>query len=197
MAKPAVEIRPGRNVWLFARTDRDAPSPTEVSTSAVALMSRILPDVVPGIVPFTAPGAPDGTDRYYLGAARPLDVTVSTIPARVPGGLARWRREDQEQAFAIKAEVPWYALVDFDWRGPTVKFEQWPRRKTNMFGFGVDEPLELDWLLLYAAHMGEATRKDSTWTDETVDRSKNIMLGAGVTVLIVAAAYFLGGGRRR
>jgi hypothetical protein len=189
-----LEVRTGRNVWIWARTDSDAPQADDVIRSAVSVMSRLLPDVVPGVVPPPSPKAPPDGSRYYLGAARPLDVSVGRKRPPVPPGTT-WLAKDNG-TFRVQAQNPWFAVVDFDWRGPTWSPEAWPRRKVNLLGFAIDDPLNLDWLLMSATHTGPATRPDGDWTDDaastTVDTvSSAAQAGAKVGLGLAAVALLV------
>lgn len=198
----SVEIRTGRNVWIWARTDHDAPSVDQCIRSGASLMSRLLPDVVPGVVPPPSPkGPPDGS-RYFMGAARPMDVRASQKRPPVPLGQT-WRSSDQQETFRVASQNTWFVSVDFDWRAPTYVLTEWPRRKVNILGFAVDDPLNLDWLLMTATHTGPATRPDGDLTDDVtstvVDTAKSVT-GASATIGLMLAALavivFVGGKRR-
>jgi len=183
-----LEVRPGRNVWVLGRTDRDGPSQSDAQETAGAWLARIWS------VGFLPPGQtlPDGSTRYYLDAARPIDVLASQTRPALPEGQQAWHFEtDQPDALALRAENPWYVLVDFDWRGPTKAFADWPKRSVNQFGFPSDDPAALDWLLLEARYVGKATRTDSTWRE---DVKPGIELGIGG--LAALALLWLLGSRR-
>ena len=189
-----LELRPGRNVWVWARTDRDAPSADDVIRSCVSVMSRLLPDVVPGVVPPPSPRGPAGASRYFLGAARPMDVSASQTRPAVPRGLASWSHTDQPQLYAVAAERPWWAVVDLDWRGPTFTVDPWPTRKVNALGLAIEDPLRLDWLLMHAAHLGPASRPDGDWTGDVVDTTTDAATTAartGLGLAVVALLVFL------
>lgn len=199
-----MQIRPGRNIWVFARTDIDAPQAASVVFGACQLMASILPGVaLPGFAPFPSPKYPDAdTSRYYLGPARPLDIRATQERPPPPRGLESWNYTPG--TYAITGERPWYAICDFDWRGPTETIADWPRRKTNFLGFNVDDPLQLDWLLLHAAHMGAATRPDSDLIDDLTGKTKDVAyegasmaagLGLGLAALAVVV-YFSTHGRK-
>lgn len=187
-----LEIRPGRNVWVWARTDADAPSKDDVIRSCCSVMSRILPDVVPGVVPPPSPKGPPNASRYFLGAARPLDVSASQTRPAFPRGVERWIHDAQPgPLYAVAAQNPWWACCDFDWRGPTFTVDPWPTRKVNALGFPIDDPLRLDWLLTYAAHLGPATRPDSDWTGDVADTTVDVAQKAATAGLGLAALALL------
>lgn len=192
----ALEIRTGRNVWIWARTDHDGASSDDCVRSGASVMSRLLPDVVPGVVPPPSPKGPPGGSRYVLGAARPLDVSAARKRPPVPPGQT-WAAKDAG-TFRVAAQNPWFVTVDFDWRAPTFVLTEWPRRKVNILGFAVDDPLNLDWLLMTATHTGPATRPDGDLVDDlvstAVDTARNvtgasaaIALGLAVLAVIVWA----------
>lgn len=182
-----LEIRPGRNVWVWARTDSDAPSADDAIRSCVSVMSRILPDVVPGVVPPPSPRGPSDGSRYFLGAARPLDVRASQTRPPYPRGLQTWDRNQLPELYSVQAQNPWWVSCDFDWRGPTFSVDPWPRRKVNAFGVAVDDPQRLDWLLMFAAHLGPATRPDGDWTGDAASTVVDTAETAAKGGLILAA----------
>lgn len=189
-----LELRPGRNVWVWARTDRDAPSSDDVIRSCASVMSRLLPDVVPGVVPPPSPKGPAGASRYFMGAARPMDVSASQTRPPLPKGLAAWNYTDQPQLYGVAAERPWWAVVDLDWRGPTFTVDPWPTRKVNALGVAIDDPLRLDWLLMHAAHLGPATRPDGDWTSDAatvVTDTATTAARAGLGLLVIAGLVWL------
>lgn len=193
-------VYPGRNVWLWARTDRDAPSADDVIRSAGAMMVRTLPLGVP-VLPPASPDAPTkAASRYYVGPARPMDITPtqadvrSTLPAAF---TARWTWEAQPEPMAVRAERTWYALVDFDWRGSTVTLDRWPRRAIDVFGFEVDRPQALDWLLIDARHVSaEPARPDSSLTQQITNAATDLGTKGLSVVVLLALAYLLGGKRK-
>lgn len=205
----ALTIRPGRNVWLFARTDRDGPSADTAAQTGAAFANRVLTGET--LLPISSPGGPPGgVQRYYLGHARPLDVVAlqerPPLPAPPPEtttALAlswRWRHEEQPRPFAIKADVPWYVVVDFDWRGPVTEIDPWPTRAVGPLGIPVERDTELDWLLLEARFLGPATRPDGTWTGDVLKQAKSTAesaAGWGTMLAVLALAYVMGGFDRR
>jgi hypothetical protein len=156
-------IEPGRNVWVWSRTDRDAPTAEQAMDSAASVMARTLRET-PTLVSVSLPG---GAKRYALNAARPMDIAIAPerpSPLPVPREM-RQSVEDQPQAFAVRATNPLFVVVDFDWRGPRTTLDEWPRRAVDSFGFPVDRPMELDWLLLDSYWLGPALREDTTSGD--------------------------------
>lgn len=183
-------IKPGRNVWLLGRTDRDAPDAADVEQTAAAWLSRVFHETLELQI---GQKLPEGGTRFYTGAARPLDVhavrpeSAMDRPA-LPTGTDAWRFElDQPDDLALNAEKPWYVVADFDWRGPTLIVADWPRRVVNQWGVPTDDDQQLDWLLLSAHALGSATRPDSS-------ASKDILpgLGSGFSgiALLLAVLYF-------
>jgi hypothetical protein len=181
-------IKPGRNLWLLARTDRDAASNDEVRLTCAAFLTRVLPGAA-GPVPPASPGGPSDASRYFLGAARPIDISASQDRIRVPKGIETWTREEQPELYAVNAERPWYVLADFDWRGQTTPLPRWPTRVVNDFGVATTDPQHLDWLLLYAAHMGPASRPDGSWSGAVVDKATEITIGMSTGLLLLAGLY--------
>jgi hypothetical protein len=134
-----------------------------------------------------------GARRYSLGAARPLDVRKLPGRPRAIEGATREKFEDQEEGpFAVKATTVHFVGVDFDWRGPNLTLEEWPRRKVNFFGLPVDdEPMELDWLLLDAYSLGAPSRPDITPGDIIRDQLPTTgQLGVGALVVAAVVAWF-------
>jgi len=192
-------IRPGRNIWVLGRTDRDAPDTASAIETAAALLARVLSPqegntFAPGV---GVPGGPDGAVRYCFGPARPCDLNASQTRPMLPPSQEHWTFEaDQPDALALNAEHPWYVLADFDWRGPTRVFEEWPQRAIDPFGIPIDLPHSLDWLLLEARTFGPATRPDrcSTWGDAFKERVVDPVvppLVFGSSALLLLAALWL------
>lgn len=187
-----MNIEPGRNVWVWSRTDRDAPTAEQVLDSAASVMARALRET-PTIISATLPG---GVKRYALNAARPMD--IAQAPAR-PSPLPTPREfrqsvEDEPQAFAVRATNPLFVVVDFDWRGPRTETDEWPRRAVDSFGFPVDRPMELDWLLLDAYWLGPALREDTTAGDllrSHLPDPERLLGGVGLGSLVVLGLAFL------
>lgn len=181
-------VSPGRHVWIWARTDRDAPTARDVQDTAAALMARFLGTTINGL----SVALDNGARRYSLGAARPLDVRQLPGRPRAIEGATREKFEDQEEGpFAVKATRVFFVGVDFDWRGPNLELDEWPRRKVNFFGIPVDEPMELDWLLLDAYSLGEASRPDITPGDIIREQLPTTgQLGVGALVVAAVVAWF-------
>jgi hypothetical protein len=211
-------IRRGANVWLLARTDADSPTPEEVMETTAAYLVRTLGAASPGGTrspfetvesPAVDPSTP-GVRRYYIGAARPVEITVSQTPVIGLPGTPYARREDcPEPALAtVEAERPWYCVVEFDWRAPSTKIP-WPRRRVNWLGIPSDEG-PYHWLLLQANHVGDVQHDDSSlvkdvaaktseWWDDAVRVVKRelarvgqplqfaLIAGVALGVLILAA----------
>jgi hypothetical protein len=175
-----LQIRPGRNVWVLGRTDRDAPSQQDAEVSAAAWLARLFGESAFTFEPGTSiPAEQGGGLRYALGAARPVDVRASQTRPALPGAGETWHFEsDQPEALALRAEHPWYVLADFDWRGPSQVLERWPHRAINQWGLEVDEPLQLDWLLLEARALGTpAERPDAGFLDRALPSGPQVRQG--------------------
>jgi|WetSurMetagenome_2_1015567.scaffolds.fasta_scaffold45569_4 hypothetical protein len=189
-------VHPGRNMWLWCRTDRDGPTPDEVIVSACAMMLRTLPGTGLNVPPPATPDGPPNGSRYYISPARPLDIfpTQEDPRAGMPPGTKRWTFEEQPQPYAIKASTPWYVLCDFDWRGPVTPILEWPRRTLGPFGFAVDEPLSLDWLLVDARWISaEPGRPDSTTVQEIAKPVAEFGGKAMSLIVLLGLAYLIGG----
>jgi len=197
-----VTIFPGRNVWLLARTDRDAPSYEDVIQTCAAYLSRVFGERSPEEIISTAPG------RYIIGAARPvlIDAEQTAIDAAATfrpqiEGAVHGRYENCPEVYVVRADRTWWVMVGFDWRGPTTQRE-WPARSVNWLGIPSTGPgVDLDWLLVTAATSGAAKEPDTSWSQETgenvaetakaVTRSVGIpvgllLVGAGVVYLALA-----------
>lgn len=195
-----VTIKPGRNAWLFARTDRDAVDRSEAIQTGGALLKRVLGNASPlgsrSIFEVVqSPKGPSDVGRFVIGAARPVLVTATQDDRPfLPVGDLAGRAEDCKAIRAIKAERPWWVSVEFDWRGPDTVID-WPHRAVNALGFETDEPLALDWLLIEARHIGAAVEPDTSLGGEVAEAGGEVVkaaadaaLGAGKLVLFGAGA---------
>lgn len=164
----SLRIYPGHNVWLLARTNRDAPNEQEVVESTAAFLIRALGMASPLATrsPLEVVASPGGERRYYIGAARPVEVTaVSRERLAMPSGEVVARREDCPEPYMshVSGVDIWYVLVEFDWRSDAVDVP-WPRRRVNWLGWASDDKPEepFDWLLLEAVKQGDVKHDDSS-----------------------------------
>lgn len=201
-------VRPGRNVWLLVRTDRDAASKDEAVQSAGAFLSRVLGRASPQGWDQTqflqAPEPPgDALAEFYMGAARP--VLVLSAGQQWPGmewhegGTRLGRSIECKGTRLVKADRPWYLVVAFDWRGPDT-WIPWPASFVNFIGVRASDTrrTDLDWLVNEAYYEGEAQAPDSSLGAEIVDfgekklqelgnEAKQLAEATGKRLLIVAA----------
>lgn len=199
----------GNNRWVVARTDRDAPTQSDVLETAGAFLSRVLGDASPTgqrtiFEHIGVPAQPAGQARYVIGAARPVIVTAAqprtpagAIEFSRPQGRLLGRREDCPVIRSVQAQDPWLVTVDFDWRAPTTTIP-WPRRAVNALGFPVDTDTGLDWLLLAATHVGPAQRDDTTLLSEVsestrreIRKATRLLSPALLAIGIGGAAYLI------
>ena len=185
--EPSLTIAKGRNLWLLARTDRDAPDPGFALQSAGAFLAKVLGPASPlgerslfEVV--QSPDATDQTAKFFIGAARPVTVTEGQHLAGAP--IASWN--DCDQAFAMRAQTPIVLTADFDWRAPNA-LVPWPRRTVNSFGVAVDEPSNLDWLLLQANDAGQSNRPDGSLGGDVAGAVKQAASSAVNSALTLAA----------
>lgn len=195
----AVSILPGRNVWLLARTDRDGPSPDTAILTAAAWLNRLFPDTGLPAPPPASPKGPAGASRYYLGKARPVDISASQTRPTLPKGLRGWSVADLPPEYGVDAVKPWYVLVDFDWRGQPFDLDVWPVRTVGTFGWVSSDPtLKADWLLLDARHVSETpSRQDGDWTGDAGKTVQDALPSVGLLALLGLWLYFGGGSSRR
>ena len=193
-----VSIYPGRNVWLFARTDRDAPSYEDVIQTCAAYLSRIIGERSPEEIISTAPG------RYIIGAARPVLISAEQAPLDAPAtarpsieGSVHGRYESCPDVYVLQADRTWWASVRFDWRGPQTE-RPWPARSVSWLGIPSSGPgVELDWLLVEAATDGAAKEADTSWSAETGAKvakaaesvTKNVGVPVGLLLLGAGLVY--------
>lgn len=215
-----VAIARGHNRWVLGRTDRDAPSHSDVLQTAGAFLHRVLSNASPpgqrgvfDVLP--VPGSME--TRYVIGAARPLTIQAlqPQTPSQAldftakPGGKVLARFSDCPTSRALQADKPWIVLAEFDWRAPSKRIA-WPERAVDPFGIPTDSPMSLDWLLLAAAHTGAAAEADTKWEDEVATGTKReiakalkpyqlsgAMVAASVAVGAVGLAVWHFAGKRR
>lgn len=214
-----VEILPGRNTWLLARTDRDGANVEDVLQTAGAALMRFLGDASPAgtrsiFEVLQSPQSPPGGARFIIGAARPVLVhafqaaderealaQLGTLPIG-PNARQLARFEQCPTIRTIKVEDrPWFVRVDFDWRAGRRDID-WPRRAVNLLGFPTNDDHNLDWLLLGALHQSvQPAEPDTTLreefseeTKEALRRAKNVgkplLLALAVGVGLGAVIYF-------
>jgi len=211
-----VAIARGHNRWVLARTDRDAPTRSDVLQTASAFLHRVLSAASPpgqrgvfDVLP--VPGTQE--TRYIMGAARPL--TVQAVQPETPGdaldfsvapGKMLARFSDCPTPRSVKADKPWLIVAEFDWRAPSVRID-WPARAIDPFGLPFDNPMSLDWLLLAASFQGAAVERDTGWTDEVAEGTKrelkkalqpsgSLVAGFIVAGVLGVAAWKIAGKRR-
>lgn len=199
-------VMPGRNLWILARTDKDAPTPQDVVDTAGAFLMRVLGQASPQGYSRTDiikdPDPPQGSlAAWYLGAARPTVVTrvsqsypLNAVPE---SGRRLGRSIECDSVRLVKADRPWYVVAEFDWRGPKT-FVSWPASKVSALGIRSRDTrgeTELDWLAVEAWHLGNAQEPDSTLGNEIVKYGKEKaedladLAGAGVrTAAVIAGA---------
>lgn len=179
-------VRPGQNVWLLARTNRDAPSSEEVAESTAAFLIKVLGFASPvgsrGL--FETMASPNGQRRYYIGAARPVEILTvqqSPITEGIPGAVYARREDCPEPELAFVAgKSSWYVLVAFDWRGDETVIP-WPRRRVSWLGtVSTDDPSEpFDWLLLQASHVSAVPlHEDSSLAADVADAASEYWVSA-------------------
>lgn len=170
-------VKPGRNLWIIARTDKDAASAGDVITTAGAFLLRVLGYASPSgydrteIIQDPAP-PPGALAAWYIGAARPaLVVRVTrTYPVDASDGSRLGRSIECDAVRFIDADQPWYVVVEFDWRGP-LTWISWPASKVSALGIRSSDTrrTDLDWLVVESWFLGAARLPDSTLGGEIVD----------------------------
>jgi hypothetical protein len=151
-----VQILPGVNHWLVARTDRDCVERDEARSSALIVLRRWLQLSSP--VSMRSVYVEHAGQIYAIGAARPLTIAVaSSRPALKPERVETVQRfEDCRILRTLNTRDPWWLTVNFVWRAGPVR-ALWPRSSVNAIGVEDDNDQALDWLLVEAAH--DATQK--------------------------------------
>lgn len=202
-------VKRGHNVWLLARTNRDAPTPDEVTETTAAFLVKTLGKASPantrGV--FETVQSPAGNRRYYIGAARPVEIEAYKEPftEALPGETYARRENCPEPVISsVEGKDSWWVVVEFDWRANDVEIP-WPRRRVEWLGLthSDDEPERpFDWLLLQASHLPAHVYDDSSLMEdvltESSDRFKKearalakTIGAAGSTVLLWAAGGLL------
>jgi len=209
MAACKLRIRPGANVWLLARTNDDSPTPEDVIETTAAYLVRTLGPASPlrtrspfetvqsaGVDPSTP-----GVRRFYIGAARPVEMTISQRPVTgLPGTVYATRADCPESWLgAVEGTHPWYIVVEFDWRASATVIP-WPRTRSTWLELVGDEGPVFHWLLLEARHvsdepqhtdsslLGDVVSSTSRWWDESVAAVKKELDKAHVRIGMALAA---------
>lgn len=208
-ANDQVTIKPGRNVWVLGRTDRDAADLAGVLQTAGGVLKRFLGQASPastrGVfeVLQSPKDDPHGA-RYVIGAARPVlvdafqadspDTAIAQQPT-IPGEVRTDYFSDCPTFRTIQAARPWYVTVEFDWRAQPATID-WPRRFVDFLGIPHDRVNGLDWLLLSAGHRGASEESDTALLDEVTDETKAVIKAAADVAkpILVGLALLAGGG---
>lgn len=223
-AQDTVTIKPGRNVWVLVRTDRDAADKAAVLQTAGGVLKRFLgrPSPLGTRDVFEVLQSPkdDPHDaRFVIGAARPVlvDAFQASSPEGslkeqplLPPGVRTDYFADCPTPRSVAAQRPWFVTVEFDWRAQTTR-TPWPHRAVNFLGMPYETAHGNDWLLVAAGHKGAPQEPDTSLGDEVLDEAaeqatavvraaKPWLLGLGVALGVGSVAYLVwrfGGDRPR
>lgn len=206
-AQDRLRIRPGRNVWVLARTDRDAANKESVLDTAGAVLKRFLgrasPSGTRSIFEVLQSPKDDPHDaRFVIGAARPVlvDAVQASSPTAALAEQPIIPRDERTDYFSecptprsVAAQRPWFVTVLFDWRAPT-KTIAWPRRSVDFLGIPQDTDHGNDWLLLSAGHQGDAQSADTDLLDEVTDETAAVIKRAAkaATPVLFGLGFALG-----
>jgi hypothetical protein len=215
MADPTLQLVPGVQRWLIARTDRDGASSEEIADMLSGFLQWSFRDLVVGDQPGASPEElwTTADHEWRVSAARPIRLLES--PRQTEPDIGQGRviaaREQLEDLPLVNAARPWFIFIEIWWRGPPATIA-WPCLTVGTFGHRSRDYSEADWLLLRSVlPVAEiADPGDATWSeaqaeriDDVVDAVKNSTVSAVKAVLIAlgfgAALYFFGraGARRR
>lgn len=205
-----VTIRPGRNIWVLARTDRDAAGLDDVLMTTGAVLKRFLGRASPAgtrsiFEVLQSPKDPDPHDaRFVIGAARPVLVRAAQADSpetaieqqpRIPANQRTDYFAECPTPRTIVAQRPWFVTAEFDWRAGATTID-WPRRAVNFLGMPVPQVFETDhandWLLLAAGHQGNARESDTDLLNEVSDETAEAIVAAGKKVASVARPVLIG-----
>lgn len=204
-AQDQVTISPGRNVWVLARTDRDAADLEDVLQTTGGVLKRFLGKASPSgtrsiFEVLQSPKDDPHQARFVIGAARPVlaDAFQASSPLAALEEQPKIPEGERTDYFAqcptprsIAAQRPWFVTVEFDWRGKTTRID-WPRRAINFLGIPHDTDHGNDWLLIAAGHQGHAQESDTDLLSEVSDETAAQIQGAAKKVARAAAPVLLG-----
>lgn len=204
-AQDQVTIRPGRNVWLLARTDRDAADLEGVLTTTGGVLKRFLGRASPSgtrsiFEVLQSPKDDPHMARFVIGAARPVlvDAVQASSPEQaikdqpiIPSANRTDYFTECPVVRTIAAQRPWFVCVEFDWRGQTTRIA-WPRRAVNFLGIPFDTQHGNDWLLISAGHLGKAKESDTDLMDEVSDETADAIAAAADKVAKTAGPILFG-----
>ena len=190
----------GHNRWIVARTDRDGVDREDAQRTTGAFLARILgPASPPGTRSiFEVLSVTNDSTRFVIGAARPVD--VSAVQPQNPSQANDLLLPGTSDTLislepncpvrrTIRAQVPWFVDVQFDWRAPDVRIP-WPRRAVSDAGLGDNEANNgLDFLLLAAYFGGDARESDTDILDEMSQEARDAAKRAlrGVSPVLLAS----------
>lgn len=213
-----VTIARGRNVWLLLRTDRDGVDGDDAVQTGAAFLHRILNRASPFgqrsvLSVFESPRGPKHVGKYYIGAARPVDITAQQLPegnvdphevqmgfreGPVPPLLGHVR--DCKPRMAKVHGHPWLITASFDWRAPAVRIN-WPARKVGNLMFAKGDPRAekptiffgskgVDWLLVEARHLSaQPVAEDSSLVGDVIEEGRDLLAGAADKVRDVGKEF--------
>lgn len=203
-----MRVLQGENVWRLVRTDRDAPSASELRQSVGAAMTWFLRSGQPtslGSRTETAfdltPSSPNVLREWRVGAARPVQLLAvarssSSTSPRLPESVLLPKGKKLGDRFSassdlplVVGEKPFYVVVRFWWRAPSVDIP-YPLLRVNALGVRTREPVtELDWYLDEAVEP-EVKTKDPG--DETFGQVATEAAGEVVAIVTDAAGKVAG-----
>lgn len=155
-----VQIRPGANRWLVARTDRDGLPRDGVRSTALVVLRRWLQQASP--VSMRSVYAEHPGYVFAIGAARPLTIEISQKTFELEPVAGAQHVRDCRIVRTINAREPWWLLVNFVWRAGPVR-ALWPRSSVNAIGVEDDNDQALDWLLVEAGHDAAQKVMEDKW----------------------------------
>lgn len=147
MKTDQMQIVPGRNRWIIARTDRDNVQADGVRLTALVVLKLWLQGASP--VGMRAVYTEHPGQLYAIGAARLLSLEVSEKPLELERLPSSQRFEDCPTVRVVNARSPWWLRISFQWHGPLVT-RAWPRLSVNAIGIEDSNDQGLDWLLIEA-----------------------------------------------
>ena len=227
MADPRLKLVPGRQLWLVSRTDRDGASAEEIADMVRGFLQFTFRDVDGG-QPGSSPQEllATGDHEWRVSAARPVRLVGGPVQsmAELESALLAYlggstdngtagsivaAREELDPLPILKAERPWYLVLEVWWRGSAASIP-WPALQVTWAGTRQRDYEEADWLLLKSfvppgevedpgdATWGEAQGENVTEAGEAIVKAARapMLLAAGF-VAVVGGMFLLARARRR
>jgi len=150
-----IPLRQGHNVWRLLRTDRDGASQAEVVDTVGPAIQKMVRPVGMTEGPWEIFRTSADPPEWRIGDVRPVRLRELVRgtggpelgPSLGPGELLAERVGYPGDTLpTVRAQRPWWVLVDLWWRRPDVEL-YWPGFRVNWLGNRTRTVVDADWVL--------------------------------------------------